>query len=71
MGSVGVGVGEDEGLEVDLEISADMREAKSMVGRCLWCLMEVLGGGTWWAVSLRFGEGVFRHRDSRPCSLYS
>ena len=32
MGS-GAGVGEDEGLEeVDLEISADIREAKSMVG---------------------------------------
>ncbi len=31
MGEGGVGVA--EGLEVDLEISADIREAKSMVGR--------------------------------------
>ena len=38
MGSVGVGVGEVEGLVVDLEISADIREAKSMVdGICRGC----------------------------------
>ena len=36
---MGVGAGEDEGLELDLEISADIREAKSMAGG--------LGGG-WW-----------------------
>ena len=39
MGSVGVGRGADEGLELDLEISAVIREAKSMVGGL---------GGSWW-----------------------
>ena len=56
MGSVGVGVGEVEGLVVDLEISADIREAKSMVdGICRGCRdPRDLWSSLWWTVCVKF-----------------
>ena len=54
MDSVGVGVDEGDGLEEDLEISADIREAKSMMGDVWGYLKYVFERARF----TRFDEGV-------------